>query len=153
MVVERATCVQMDISTTRPVLVRRQTVISKQHFRTKTGYKWRNHLFSDCNCDNRGTESEVCEKDNGKCLCKEGYGGARCDQCLAGYYGYPNCKPCNCSTIGSSSIGCDVTGKCSCLANFASKTCDQCKSGYFNYPECTSEHQKSKLLKTKLILY
>lgn len=57
-------------------------------------------LRIDCNCDLQGTLAEVCEKSTGQCLCKEGFGGPRCDKCLPGYYNYPDCQPCNCSISG-----------------------------------------------------
>lgn len=91
---------------------------------------------SDCNCDSRGTLDEVCDKGNGQCLCREGYGGPRCDQCIPGYYNYPDCVPCNCSGAGSVSTVCDVTGKCSCLPNFSGRQCTMCLPGYYQYPEC-----------------
>lgn len=80
--------------------------------------------------------SEICDKEAGTCLCKDGYGGPRCDQCIPGYYNYPDCVPCNCSTQGSVSTICDASGKCPCLNSFAGKQCTQCSAGYFNYPEC-----------------
>ncbi|CAG2053236.1 unnamed protein product [Timema podura] len=80
--------------------------------------------------------SGICDKQSGQCLCKEGYGGDRCDQCIAEYYGYPDCKSCGCSEVGSASTVCDASGKCPCLYNFAGRTCDQCNPGYFKYPEC-----------------
>lgn len=90
----------------------------------------------DCDCDIQGTEEEICDKDNGQCICREGFGGPRCDQCLPGYYNYPACKTCNCSATGSTAITCDNTGKCNCLTNFAGKQCTLCSAGYFSYPEC-----------------
>lgn len=93
-------------------------------------------LYTDCNCDLQGTLAEVCEKSTGQCLCKEGYGGPRCDKCLPGYYNYPDCVPCNCSIMGSVSTICDASGKCPCLASFAGKQCTQCSTGYYAYPEC-----------------
>lgn len=93
-------------------------------------------MYIDCNCDIQGTQGEICGKLSGHCLCKEGYGGPRCDQCLPGYYNYPDCVPCNCSTLGSVSTICDVSGKCQCLPSFAGKQCTQCSAGYYAYPEC-----------------
>lgn len=34
----------------------------------------------------QGTLEEVCDKDSGKCLCKEGFGGPRCDQVNYPFY-------------------------------------------------------------------
>lgn len=96
----------------------------------------------DCSCDRKGTTEEICDKESGKCLCKEGYGGERCDKCIPGYYGYPDCKPCNCSSLGSSSTVCDISGKCVCLLNFVGRACDQCAPGYYKFPECLRKSYK-----------
>lgn len=94
----------------------------------------------DCNCDVKGTKDEICDKSSGRCICKAGYGGELCDQCSPGYYGYPDCKPCNCSTIGSQATNCDINGKCHCLGNFGGRTCDSCSPGYYKYPECQRKY-------------
>lgn len=90
-----------------------------------------------CKCDIHGTVEEVCNKQSGKCLCKEGFGGPRCDQCLPGFsQNFPDCTPCNCSAAGSKHTSCDHNGKCHCLKQFSGKRCDQCMTGFYNYPEC-----------------
>lgn len=100
-------------------------------------------LIADCNCDVKGTLPGVCDKSNGQCLCKPGYGGPRCDQCVANFTGFPDCKPCNCSTKGSASTVCDINGKCTCLNNYAGKLCDQCSPGNYQYPDCHGKNMKS----------
>jgi len=39
---------------------------------------------SACDCDPKGTVDEICNKLDGTCLCKEGFGGPRCDRCEPG---------------------------------------------------------------------
>ncbi|XP_028308576.1 laminin subunit beta-2 isoform X2 [Gouania willdenowi] len=74
------------------------------------------------------------------CNCKQGYTGARCDECAPGYYGNPSqpggrCQPCQCNNnIDMSDVdSCDrQTGQCrKCLYNTEGSSCDTCKSGYF----------------------
>ena len=36
--------------------------------------------FVECNCDSRGSESESCNADTGKCTCHIGFSGIKCDQ-------------------------------------------------------------------------
>jgi hypothetical protein len=46
----------------------------------------------DCNCDPAGTTEEICNKDSGRCMCKPNFTGERCDRCVSGYFGFPNCR-------------------------------------------------------------
>ena len=74
-------------------------------------------------------------------MCKEGFGGDRCDQCLPGFYDFPNCFPCECSDVGSVSEICDVkTGECNCKSNYGDRQCDKCQSGFYSYPDCFSKY-------------
>jgi hypothetical protein len=41
-----------------------------------------------CNCDLTGSLNSQCSPKDGQCVCKPGVGGQRCDQCLAGFYGF-----------------------------------------------------------------
>ena len=49
-------------------------------------------ILSECNCSADGTEdaSGSCS-DEGICQCNEGFVGAKCDNCMENYYGYPTC--------------------------------------------------------------
>lgn len=49
-----------------------------------------------CMCDYAGSASFECEKFGGQCKCKENIIGRQCTACKSGYYGFPECKPCNC---------------------------------------------------------
>lgn len=49
-----------------------------------------------CMCDYAGSASFECEKFGGQCTCKENIIGRQCTACKSGYYGFPECKPCNC---------------------------------------------------------
>ncbi|XP_011793429.1 PREDICTED: laminin subunit beta-3 [Colobus angolensis palliatus] len=49
-----------------------------------------------CDCDFRGTEGPGCDKALGRCLCRPGLTGPRCDQCQRGYCNhYPVCVACH----------------------------------------------------------
>lgn len=49
-----------------------------------------------CDCDFRGTEGPGCDKASGRCLCRPGLTGPRCDQCQRGYCNrYPVCVACH----------------------------------------------------------
>ncbi|XP_014316587.1 laminin subunit alpha-2 isoform X2 [Myotis lucifugus] len=96
-----------------------------------------------CHCDPVGSLSEVCVKDvkhappglePGSCHCKPGFGGQRCDRCVKGYTGYPDCKPCNCSGEGSANED-PCFGPCNCKENVEGGDCSRCKSGFFNLQE------------------
>uniref|UniRef100_A0A8D2D8T9 Laminin subunit alpha-2 n=1 Tax=Sciurus vulgaris TaxID=55149 RepID=A0A8D2D8T9_SCIVU len=96
-----------------------------------------------CHCDPVGSLTEVCVKDEkyarrglapGSCHCKTGFGGVSCDRCARGYMGYPNCKPCNCSSSGSTNED-PCFGPCNCKENVEGGDCSHCKSGFFNLQE------------------
>ena len=75
-------------------------------------------------------------------MCKEGFGGERCDQCLPGFYDFPNCFSCECSDVGSVSEICDVrTGECNCKSNYGDRQCDKCQSSFYSYPDCFSKYR------------
>ncbi|XP_054624127.1 netrin-4 [Dunckerocampus dactyliophorus] len=41
----------------------------------------------------------LCDPANGNCICKPGVGGAYCDRCMVGYWGFHEygCRPCDCA--------------------------------------------------------
>ena len=58
-----------------------------------------NSNFLACECNVKGAVDDFCD-DAGKCSCKPMYGGDKCDQCDAGYYGFPECQG-NYNTVGT----------------------------------------------------
>ncbi|PNJ78486.1 LAMA2 isoform 4 [Pongo abelii] len=96
-----------------------------------------------CHCDPIGSLNEVCVKDEkharrglapGSCHCRTGFGGVSCDRCARGYTGYPDCKACNCSGLGSKNED-PCFGPCICKENVEGGDCSRCKSGFFNLQE------------------
>jgi len=92
-----------------------------------------------CDCDPTGSIQSQCSLD-GKCECKPGVTGDKCDMCEANYWNFPEetdagCESCDCMVEGSlgNRPNCDVTnGQCSCKQNVEGQRCDRCKSGHFN---------------------
>uniref|UniRef100_A0A8C3QWI8 Laminin subunit beta 3 n=1 Tax=Cyanoderma ruficeps TaxID=181631 RepID=A0A8C3QWI8_9PASS len=51
---------------------------------------------TECDCDFQGTEELGCDRATGRCLCRAGVTGPRCDQCQQGHCGpYPSCHLCH----------------------------------------------------------
>ncbi|OWK01682.1 hypothetical protein Celaphus_00017653, partial [Cervus elaphus hippelaphus] len=44
-----------------------------------------------CDCNLEGVLPEICDA-QGRCLCRPGVGGARCDACRSGFYSFPICQ-------------------------------------------------------------
>lgn len=67
----------------------------------------------------------------GQCECKKNVIGRRCDACRSGYWGFPDCKPCNCS---ENAAYCDpISGDCICPLNVRGANCEQCAPNTFGY--------------------
>uniref|UniRef100_A0AAY5EE43 Laminin subunit gamma-1 n=1 Tax=Electrophorus electricus TaxID=8005 RepID=A0AAY5EE43_ELEEL len=86
-----------------------------------------------CSCNTVGSLSTQCDN-TGRCSCKPGVTGDKCDRCQPGYHSLTEagCRPCSCNPAGSTQE-CDVnTGRCQCKENVEGFNCDRCKLGYFN---------------------
>ncbi|XP_041356694.1 laminin subunit alpha-like [Gigantopelta aegis] len=89
-----------------------------------------------CECDLHVSTGE-CEAESGRCLCRREYTGEYCDRCSAGYFGYPNCVPCECNINGTENAICTVqSGHCPCKFNYVGRKCDMCAFGFYDFPEC-----------------
>lgn len=89
-----------------------------------------------CPLENRNF-AQTCSVSPGgsfSCQCQPGYTGPRCDRCDRGFYGRPaaagggDCRPCDCSKLGSRSpFDCDEkTGQCLCMPGVEGRDCSQC---------------------------
>ncbi|CAF0707486.1 unnamed protein product [Brachionus calyciflorus] len=89
----------------------------------------------DCQCNHIGSESPQCDP-NGKCKCKPGVVGDKCDRCAPYHYelSTAGCKQCQCNLVGSFDTPpiCDPRdGSCRCKANIEGQNCDIPKPGFF----------------------
>ncbi|XP_065337904.1 laminin subunit alpha [Cloeon dipterum] len=83
-----------------------------------------------CNCDFSGSTSFECDSFGGQCPCRENVIGRRCEACKTGYYGFPECKPCDCPSTAL----CDVnTGACICPHNVVGDKCNQCEAYTYGF--------------------
>uniref|UniRef100_A0A3Q3N9Y2 Laminin subunit alpha-1 n=1 Tax=Mastacembelus armatus TaxID=205130 RepID=A0A3Q3N9Y2_9TELE len=100
-------------------------------------YGFRGNGCTACTCDHTGGN---CDPESGLCICPPHTEGDTCDRCETGHWGHDpitGCKPCSCSTPGSSAPQCDlINGQCQCKKGFSGRSCDQCGPGYYGYPEC-----------------
>ncbi|CAK9798131.1 Laminin subunit alpha [Anthophora quadrimaculata] len=89
-----------------------------------------------CQCDVFFSTGN-CADATGKCECRKEYTAPDCNSCSFGYYGYPNCVPCQCHRNGTDGDHCEaIDGSCPCKSNYAGHYCDLCAEGYYNFPEC-----------------
>ncbi|CAB4003565.1 Hypothetical predicted protein [Paramuricea clavata] len=51
-----------------------------------------NGALTTCDCDRNGSTSAVCDKFGGQCPCRQNVVGRKCDKCIGGYTGFPNCR-------------------------------------------------------------
>lgn len=73
-----------------------------------------------------------CDRNTGACECKKNIAGRRCNQCVNGFYSFPQCQLCSCDTRGATEQICDSNnGRCFCKLNTYGEQCDQCKSDSF----------------------
>ncbi|VEN49015.1 unnamed protein product [Callosobruchus maculatus] len=84
-----------------------------------------------CNCDPMGAIDLECDIE-GKCRCRIGYEGDRCERCALGYDGWPRCEACACDDKGTAPNANKCAAEtCQCKANVEGRFCDRCKPGYF----------------------
>ncbi|XP_063795832.1 laminin subunit gamma-2 [Pseudophryne corroboree] len=94
-----------------------------------------------CLCHASGSISNQCDN-NGRCSCKPGVMGEKCNQCQPGFHALTEAgcrrQGCVCDPAGSSQ-GCDKDGKCVCKPHVTGERCDRCKPGFYNLEAGRSE--------------
>lgn len=86
-----------------------------------------------CNCNINGSLSLQCDVE-GRCACRVGVTGEKCDTCQPGFHslGPDGCRPCECDPSGSVGDCSPLDGRCHCKQNVEGHSCDRCKPGFFN---------------------
>ncbi|SPP85142.1 laminin subunit alpha [Drosophila guanche] len=108
-----------------------------KYYRPK-GKHWNDtDVCSPCQCDFFYSTGH-CEEETGNCECRAAFQPPNCDSCAYGYYGYPNCRECECNLNGTNGYHCEAESgqQCPCKINFAGSYCKQCAEGYYGFPEC-----------------
>ncbi|XP_036199120.1 laminin subunit gamma-2 isoform X1 [Myotis myotis] len=92
-----------------------------------------------CNCNSKGSLSARCDN-SGRCSCKPGVTGDRCDRCLPGFHTLTDAgctqdqrlidPKCDCDPAGVSGP-CD-SGRCVCKPAVTGERCDRCRPGYYH---------------------
>ncbi|KAJ8306110.1 hypothetical protein KUTeg_016655 [Tegillarca granosa] len=82
-----------------------------------------------CECDIDGSMSFECDRFGGQCQCRDNVIGRQCTDCREGYYGFPNCRPCDCP-FGMCQ---PFTGECICPPRVVGDRCDQCAAETYGY--------------------
>uniref|UniRef100_G3T1I4 Laminin subunit alpha 3 n=1 Tax=Loxodonta africana TaxID=9785 RepID=G3T1I4_LOXAF len=90
--------------------------------------------IKECECDLDGVLPEICDA-HGRCLCRPGVEGPRCDTCRLGFYSFPVCQVCWCSALGSHQTPCSpVVGQCDCWPGVTGQLCDRYLSDAHDFP-------------------
>ncbi|CAG0898967.1 unnamed protein product [Cyprideis torosa] len=85
-------------------------------------------LFCDCNY--LGSTEYICEKYGGQCACKPNVIGRTCERCRTGFYGFPDCRPCDCP---STALCDEFTGSCICPPRVTGNRCEMCEEMTYGY--------------------
>ncbi|XP_037946379.1 laminin subunit alpha-like [Teleopsis dalmanni] len=107
-----------------------------KYYRPRGKYWNETDVCKPCNCEFFYSTGH-CEEETGRCECRKAFQPPNCDSCAYGYYGYPNCRECDCYLLGTEGHHCEaVNGECPCKVNFAGHYCKQCAEGFYAFPEC-----------------
>ncbi|XP_060035208.1 laminin subunit alpha-5 [Erinaceus europaeus] len=80
-----------------------------------------------CGCHEVGAVGPTCEPFGGQCPCRAHVIGRDCSRCATGYWGFPNCRPCDCS----GRLCDELTGRCICPPRTIPPDCIICQPRSF----------------------
>ncbi|XP_035865899.1 laminin subunit alpha-5 isoform X3 [Phyllostomus discolor] len=80
-----------------------------------------------CGCHEVGATGPTCEPFGGQCPCRAYVIGRDCSRCATGYWGFPNCRPCDCS----GRLCEELTGRCICPPRTVPPACTVCQPQTF----------------------
>ncbi|XP_054528112.2 laminin subunit alpha-3 isoform X4 [Pan troglodytes] len=83
-----------------------------------------------CDCNLEGVLPEICDA-HGRCLCRPGVEGPRCDTCRSGFYSFPICQGSSSACDPAGTINSNL-GYCQCKLHVEGPTCSRCKLLYWN---------------------
>nr|AAI61643.1 LOC100145762 protein [Xenopus tropicalis] len=86
-----------------------------------------NNGAQPCDCHEAGALGTACEPHGGQCNCRPNVIGRDCSRCATGYWGFPNCRPCDCG----SRLCDEVTGQCICPPRTIKPDCVVCQPQAF----------------------
>uniref|UniRef100_A0A8C2UE08 Laminin subunit gamma 2 n=1 Tax=Coturnix japonica TaxID=93934 RepID=A0A8C2UE08_COTJA len=106
--------------------------------RCKDGYyrQWDGDCCLPCHCHPHGSLSTQCDG-NGRCSCKPGVMGEKCDRCQPGFHSlseagcqrYGQSQLCACDPAGTADC---ISGRCICKVGVTGERCDRCKQNFYN---------------------
>uniref|UniRef100_H0WHJ4 Laminin subunit alpha-5 n=1 Tax=Otolemur garnettii TaxID=30611 RepID=H0WHJ4_OTOGA len=80
-----------------------------------------------CGCHEAGATGPTCEPFGGQCPCRAHVIGRDCSRCATGYWGFPNCRPCDCGARLCE----ELTGRCICPPRTIPPDCLLCQPQTF----------------------
>ncbi|KAM5305915.1 laminin subunit alpha-5 [Glossophaga mutica] len=80
-----------------------------------------------CGCHEAGATGPACEPFGGQCPCRAYVIGRDCSRCATGYWGFPNCRPCDCG----GRLCEELTGRCICPPRTVPPECAVCQPQTF----------------------
>ncbi|XP_037121460.1 sarcoplasmic reticulum histidine-rich calcium-binding protein isoform X5 [Syngnathus acus] len=103
------------------------------YFRNASAELDDDNVCIECNCNQMGSVHDRCNG-TGFCQCKDGAIGAKCDECLPGYYWKQGCYPNVCDEemlLCQNGGTCYQNQKCACAPDFKGVLCQQprCETG------------------------